>query len=155
MAGDVSPVAIFKILLILTVWLSGRKNPTGPGIYSFKCRRAENLFNLLQVVHWIFMTLSESTYDQSWESDTKSYHIICNGITFCIGRHVFAAKFQVQSLLMWYNSYYLNVQLMWYNLYHLNAPSTLCSSWKKFDSIHIAKVGRNIVSNFFLHKRAR
>ena len=28
---------------------SGRKNPTGPGIYSFKCRRAENLFNLLQV----------------------------------------------------------------------------------------------------------
>ena len=27
----------------------GRKNPTGPGIYSFKCRRAENLFNLLQV----------------------------------------------------------------------------------------------------------
>lgn len=28
---------------------AGRKNPTGPGIYSFKCRRAENLFNLLQV----------------------------------------------------------------------------------------------------------
>jgi len=27
---------------------AGRKNPTGPGIYSFKCRRAENLFNLLQ-----------------------------------------------------------------------------------------------------------
>ena len=28
---------------------AGRKNPTGPGIYAFKCRRAENLFNLLQV----------------------------------------------------------------------------------------------------------
>jgi len=28
---------------------AGRKNPTGPGIYSFKCRRAENLFNLLQI----------------------------------------------------------------------------------------------------------
>merc|ERR1719341_1461873 len=27
---------------------AGRKNPTGPGIYAFKCRRAENLFNLLQ-----------------------------------------------------------------------------------------------------------
>ena len=28
--------------------------------------------------------------------------IICSGITSCIGRHVYAAKFQVQSLLMWY-----------------------------------------------------
>jgi len=28
---------------------AGRKNPTGPGIYAFKCRRAENLFNLVQV----------------------------------------------------------------------------------------------------------
>jgi len=27
---------------------SGRRCPTGPGIYAFKCRRAENLFNLLQ-----------------------------------------------------------------------------------------------------------
>jgi len=28
---------------------AGRKNPTGPGIYAFKCRRAENLFNLVQL----------------------------------------------------------------------------------------------------------
>jgi len=28
---------------------AGRKTPTGPGVYAFKCRRAENLFNLLQV----------------------------------------------------------------------------------------------------------
>ena len=28
---------------------AGRKNPTGPGIYAFKCRRAENLFNLIQL----------------------------------------------------------------------------------------------------------
>jgi len=27
----------------------GRKTPTGPGVYAFKCRRAEKLFNLLQV----------------------------------------------------------------------------------------------------------
>ncbi|CAH1799457.1 unnamed protein product [Owenia fusiformis] len=27
---------------------SGRRCPTGPGIYAFKCRRAENLFNVLQ-----------------------------------------------------------------------------------------------------------
>ena len=27
---------------------AGRKTPTGPGVYAFKCRRAENLFNLLQ-----------------------------------------------------------------------------------------------------------
>ncbi|XP_023340664.1 fibroblast growth factor receptor substrate 2 [Eurytemora carolleeae] len=27
---------------------SGRRCATGPGIYAFKCRRAENLFNLLQ-----------------------------------------------------------------------------------------------------------
>ena len=45
-------------ILNLTLWLSGRKNPTGPGIYSFKCRRAENLFNLLQVFHLITIPLS-------------------------------------------------------------------------------------------------
>ena len=28
---------------------AGRKTPTGPGVYAFKCRRAEKLFNLLQV----------------------------------------------------------------------------------------------------------
>ena len=33
--------------------------------------------------------------------------IICNGITSCIGRHVYAAKFQVQSLLMWYDTFLL------------------------------------------------
>lgn len=27
---------------------SGRRCPTGPGIYAFRCRRAEQLFNLLQ-----------------------------------------------------------------------------------------------------------
>ncbi|ELT99141.1 hypothetical protein CAPTEDRAFT_142054, partial [Capitella teleta] len=27
---------------------SGRRCPTGPGIYAFKCHRAEALFNLLQ-----------------------------------------------------------------------------------------------------------
>ena len=29
---------------------AGRKTPTGPGVYAFKCRRAEKLFNLLQVM---------------------------------------------------------------------------------------------------------
>lgn len=28
---------------------SGRRCPTGPGIYAFRCSRAEHLFNLLQV----------------------------------------------------------------------------------------------------------
>jgi len=28
---------------------AGRKTPTGPGVYAFKCRRAEKLFNLIQV----------------------------------------------------------------------------------------------------------
>ena len=32
---------------------SGRRCPTGPGIYAFKCRRAETLFNLLQVGRWV------------------------------------------------------------------------------------------------------
>ena len=27
---------------------AGRRCPTGPGIYAFRCSRAENLFNLLQ-----------------------------------------------------------------------------------------------------------
>ena len=27
---------------------SGRRCPTGPGIYAFRCSRAQNLFNLLQ-----------------------------------------------------------------------------------------------------------
>ena len=29
---------------------AGRKTPTGPGVYAFKCRRGEKLFNLLQVM---------------------------------------------------------------------------------------------------------
>ena len=27
---------------------SGRRCPTGPGIYAFRCSRAQNLFNLMQ-----------------------------------------------------------------------------------------------------------
>ena len=31
----------------------GRRCPTGPGIYAFHCRRAEILFNNVQVFHFI------------------------------------------------------------------------------------------------------
>ena len=46
--------------------LSGRKNPTGPGIYSFKCRRAENLFNLLQVC--LHLHMFSYIYPQKYSS---------------------------------------------------------------------------------------
>ena len=39
-----------KIMLFRFVFSfeSGRRCPTGPGIYAFRCTRAQNLFNLLQ-----------------------------------------------------------------------------------------------------------
>lgn len=37
----------FKTISFLS-FEAGRRCPTGPGIYAFRCSRAENLFNLLQ-----------------------------------------------------------------------------------------------------------
>ena len=54
--------------------LSGRKNPTGPGIYSFKCRRAENLFNLLQVfLHPHMFWANALKYSSQCSSDFKHF----------------------------------------------------------------------------------
>ncbi|XP_063235183.1 fibroblast growth factor receptor substrate 3 [Bacillus rossius redtenbacheri] len=41
---------------------SGRRCPTGPGIYAFRCQRAEQLFNLLQT----HIQVRNSTGEESW-----------------------------------------------------------------------------------------
>ena len=87
----------------------GRKNPTGPGIYSFKCRRAENLFNLLQVSISIAKTrfcpspqLPNSVMSYALKIVYLNYNtdISYNAYDYYF-RPVSGVKSQVQSLLMW------------------------------------------------------
>ena len=45
MLHSTTKVMLYRFVLSFE---SGRRCPTGPGIYAFRCTRAQNLFNLLQ-----------------------------------------------------------------------------------------------------------
>lgn len=66
---------------------SGRRCPTGPGIYAFKCRRAEALFNVLQECiqnsgggNGTNFTVSSTTTDDIHNSITNSMNITSSGV---------------------------------------------------------------------------